>query len=128
MSPALSNELLLGRRVLVVEDDYQIAADVAEILHAAGAEVVGPVSNVRDALRALDPMPDIATLDVRLRGETSFRIADVLALRRVPFVLVTGDADAIPIDYWGWPICRKPFTPGTILKTLAAVCPQQPTR
>ncbi|WP_349546089.1 hypothetical protein [Bradyrhizobium sp. ORS 375] len=44
---------LAGRRLLVVEDDYYLADDLARALGAEGAEVVGPVSNIDSALDLL---------------------------------------------------------------------------
>jgi DNA-binding response OmpR family regulator len=73
-----------GLRVLVVEDDYWVAATLVEIISEAGAEVVGPVDCVRDALAALDSLPHVASLDVQLGSETSFPIADELDRRGVP--------------------------------------------
>jgi len=51
-----------GRHVLVVEDDYFIAEDLAAAVAAGGDSVLGPVANVADALAArrwtsLSPMP-----------------------------------------------------------------------
>ena len=38
------------KRVLVVEDEYLVAMDMSAYLEAAGAQVVGPASNVNAAL------------------------------------------------------------------------------
>ncbi|MBB5696139.1 response regulator [Muricoccus pecuniae] len=43
-------ETLRGRRILVVEDEYFIAEEVREALERAGAEVVGPVPEVGEAM------------------------------------------------------------------------------
>jgi CheY-like chemotaxis protein len=109
---------LAGRRVLVVEDNYLIAMDLAGILERAGADVVGPVLSVQEACDALDPPPDIATLDVQLGEETSFPIADELARRGVPFVFATGTADLIPTTHRSRALCQKPLSERAILKAL----------
>jgi DNA-binding response OmpR family regulator len=65
---------LNGRRILLVEDEYMIAEIVEEWLHQAGAEVVGPVPSVEQALACLNERNalDGAVLDVNLSpGETS---------------------------------------------------------
>ena len=90
----LSNEGaagLAGVRVLIVEDELLVALDLEESLAAAGAEVLGPVPTVRRALAALERrLPDIAVLDLNLRGEQSTPVARVLRFANVPFVLMTG--------------------------------------
>jgi hypothetical protein len=37
--------------VLVVEDEYYIAADMVESLEALGAHVVGPAASLADAMK-----------------------------------------------------------------------------
>ena len=94
---------LAGRRLLLVEDDYMIAADMAWGLEQAGAEVVGPSGSIRDALRLLQSHAerlDGAVLDINLREEPVFPVADALASRRIPFIFKTGyDATAVPEIY-----------------------------
>ena len=109
---------LADRRVLVVEDNYLIAMDLAGMLERAGAEVIGPVMSVQEALDALNPLPDIATLDVQLGEETSFPIADTLAKQGVPFIFATGTADLIPAAHRSRTLCGKPLSDRAILKAL----------
>jgi DNA-binding LytR/AlgR family response regulator len=53
--------------------------------------VLGPVSSVGQALDALNgEQPDVALLDVNLKGERATPVAAALQARRVPFVLITG--------------------------------------
>ncbi|WP_076070248.1 response regulator [Sphingomonas montana] len=114
----MSNEALSGLRILVVEDDFLLGLDLATMLEHAGAEVVGPVISVQEALDALDPLPDIATLDVQLGEETSFPIADTLAQRGIPFVFATGAATLIPAMHRSRPLCQKPVSNNAIVKAL----------
>ena len=105
--------------MLIVEDDYLLATDLAAMLRRAGANVVGPVGSVPDALDALDPLPDIASLDVQLGDETSFRVADELARRGVPFIFATGTPADIPPAHNTRIVCSKPVSDSTVLKALA---------
>ena len=90
---SLNTEALRGRRILVVEDDPLIAMDLAELVVAHGAEPLGPVPTVRAALAALTGgAPDLAVLDLNLRGERSVPVAAALHDANVPFVLTTGYA------------------------------------
>ncbi|WP_414470621.1 response regulator [Microvirga sp. M2] len=102
---------LQGRRILVVEDEYMMAEDLQRDLQQVGAEVVGPVPSVTDALRllAMEETIDGAILDVSLRGEKAYPVADALRERGVPFVLATGyEQWALPEAYRDVPRCDKP--------------------
>jgi len=99
------------KRVLVVEDDYFIAMELCRNLEAAGAEVVGPVGRVGEALAQIARSDglDGALLDLNLHGAMAFPVADKLCERGVPFVFATGyDGSVIPERYREVPRCRKP--------------------
>lgn len=113
---------LAGLRLLLVEDEYLLAMYLAEALQDLGAEVLGPVGSVDDALDLIDSEPhiDAAILDVNLRGEPSYAIADVLALRHVPFVFASGyERRMLPERYRDVGICAKPFDPPMVTHVLA---------
>jgi CheY-like chemotaxis protein len=111
---------ITGRRVLVVEDEFVIALDLQLALYRLGCEVLGPVASVAEALVLLrHERPDAAVLDINLRGETVFPVADALAERGVPFVFATGyDESAVPPAYRAVPRWEKPFNPQTLAKAL----------
>ena len=87
-----------GLKILVVEDCYLMAAALEDVLTEAGADVVALAPSVAVAMNALARHTiDIACLDINLGSETSFPLADVLALRGIPFVFVTAyNADILP--------------------------------
>lgn len=101
-------------RVLVVEDEYYLADDARSILSDIGAEVLGPVATVA-AARALiqsGQAIDGVLLDVNLRGEMAFDVADDLQSRGIPFAFVTGyDRNAIPDRFSGATRLEKPVSP-----------------
>ena len=67
---------LTGRRILIVEDRYLIAAELADQIRSMGAEVAGPVSSVAEAAAILARQPiDAALLDVNLDDEMVFPLA-----------------------------------------------------
>ena len=114
-------DLASGRRILVVEDEYLIAADLAEALEELGAEVVGPVANLNAALVEVERAGDLdgATLDVTLGQEKSFDVAAILRRRGVPFVFLTGYGDhGLPDQYRDVPRCEKPFDVPSILRAM----------
>ena len=52
----------------------------------------------------------LAVLDINLRGEMSYPVADALTGLGIPFLLVTGCGDkGIPADRPDWKVCAKPF-------------------
>lgn len=65
--------------VLVVEDSMMIAIDMAEMLRSLGAQDVKTCATVTQAKRSLETrLPDFAILDINLRDEMSFEVADYL--------------------------------------------------
>lgn len=86
---------LVGCRVLIVEDDFLIADDFTRRLLAAGAHILGPAATL-DSARALceqHPAPDVAVLDVNLRGTLVFPLAEQLERDGIPFLFCTGYGD-----------------------------------
>lgn len=102
---------LRGCMILVVEDEYLLADDLSNELTDSQAVVVGPAATVEQGLALLEGAERIdgAVLDVNLRGEEVFPLADELLNRRVPFVFTTGyDASAIPERFGHVVRCEKP--------------------
>ena len=102
------------RRILLVEDEYLIAHDLAHDLRALGAEVVGPIPSLEKGLNALEAEPclDGAVLDINLNGEMVFPLVDALRQRKVPILFTTGyDEGVIPARYAEIARCEKPVTP-----------------
>jgi DNA-binding response OmpR family regulator len=114
---------LEGAHVLVVEDDFFILADLQSGLADAGAEIVGPFRNAKEALAALDGQ-DItaAILDLQLgAGRSSVPVGRELARRGIPFLFYTGQLDTKPIRA-EWPDCKvisKPAPLGIIMRAIA---------
>lgn len=112
---------LSGRRFLVVEDDFLIAQEIRDGLTEAGAQVVGPVPSVAEALHAIDTEAklDGAILDVNLGGERGFPVADALRARNTPFVFMTGyDQALMPETYADVPRCEKPAPLRNVVRAL----------
>ena len=113
---------LAGLRIMVVEDELLVAMLIEDILADQGCIVVGPFRTVVEAASALRTATfDAAVLDVNLRGEKIYPVAELLAARGTPFLLLSGyDQDAIPSDHPDWRACGKPFTPHALAAMLAA--------
>jgi CheY-like chemotaxis protein len=111
---------LAGSRILVVEDECVIVMDMIETFQAKGAEVIGPAASVAAALElAATQKIDGAVLDLNLRGEMAYPVADLLQARGVPFIFATGYGDdAIPKRYAKVRRCQKPVDPVKIAEVL----------
>jgi PAS domain S-box-containing protein len=85
-----------AHRILVVEDQRLIAADIENTLRKLGYLVVGSVSSGEDAVSAADEVrPELVLMDVRLRGEMDgIQAAEIIRDRfNVPVVYLTAYAD-----------------------------------
>jgi CheY-like chemotaxis protein len=120
----VDTQRLEGSRLLIVEDDYMIAADLAFQCERLGAKVIGPACSVQDALELIEKYAgdlDGAALDINLNGERVFPVADALIARDIPFIFATGyDKKLIPPAYAQVPRCDKPIDTGVMAKALAA--------
>ncbi|MBW8754134.1 MAG: response regulator [Sphingomonadales bacterium] len=94
-SPSVSpGERLLGKRVLIVEDEALVALELRFAFEDEGAEVLGPAQSLMKALEAVthEREIDLALLDVDLAGENVYPVAELLRQRSVPFAFHTGHA------------------------------------
>jgi len=112
---------LINRHVLIVEDEYLIADDIAQVLKQAGAAVVGPAPTLETALALLaSERIDIAVLDIELHGKLVFSVADFLRVRAIPFIFATGYSQAfLPAEYRGVATWEKPFNVYALALALA---------
>lgn len=115
-------------RILVVDDNTQLAENVAEILHDEGHEVVLAVSGA-DALQFIERSShcmDAALLDVRMAEMDGVELLERLRARcpKTLYVMMT----AFSIDerlakarsLGASDILAKPFTPDALLHALHA--------
>jgi len=117
---------LEGVKVLVVEDEYLVAALMEDMLASAGCVVAGPIPRLAQALDAASSEAcDVAVLDVNLAGERVYPVADILAQRNVPFVFVTGYG-VLPGEYANRPRLCKPFKMTELLDTLSDIVKAAP--
>jgi CheY-like chemotaxis protein len=102
---------LAGRRVLIVEDEPMVAWLLDDMLVAFGCTVVGAADRVEEALAMVAERPiDAAVLDLNLRGQMSYPVADALVARGVPFLFTTGyDRSRLLEAYRIYPYLLKPY-------------------
>ena len=111
---------LSGARVLVVEDEYYLADDLSRALLQAGAEVIGPVGTLSEATQIVaDGRFDCAVVDMNLRGDLAYPIAEQLKSARVPFIVTTGyNQTSLPESLQDVPRVEKPFAPHDVVREL----------
>jgi CheY-like chemotaxis protein len=108
-------------RVLLVEDEFLIAEELVSALSAAGATVIGPAYTVAGALRLVESCDalDGAVLDINLKGEAAFPVADALLSRGIPFVFTTGyDRQHLKGQYEDIVRFEKPVDPAKVVAVL----------
>ncbi len=82
--------------ILVCEDERLVARDIESVLERSGYRIVGSATNGEEALRmARDNPPDLALLDIRLKGSMSgIEVAETLAEEfGIPSIYLTAYAD-----------------------------------
>ena len=113
---------IVGRKVLLVEDQMLIALDVEAMLEDHGAGEIVTANSVSTALSRLTEFtPDIAILDVNLGTDTSIPVALELKRRSIPFVFATGygETSFIPEDMKTVAVVRKPYDSEKLIPALA---------
>ena len=110
-------------RILVVEDELMVAMALEMVLADAGYDVVGPIGRMEQALEtAAQENVDFALLDVNVRGEEVFPVANILADRGVPFTFLTGyDRSSLPAALAEAQILSKPFKARELLAAVNAM-------
>ncbi len=119
----IARSALIGRRVLIVEDEYFLADDLRQTLAELGAKVLGPVATLGEGLEIIESADQIdsAVLDVQLRGKDVFALSAILKSRKIPFVFTTGFGEAkIPTEYGDVPRFEKPFDLKALIVALEA--------
>ncbi|HEX4236921.1 MAG TPA: response regulator [Xanthobacteraceae bacterium] len=112
-------------RVLLVEDEALVAMMIQDTLAEFGFQVVGPLSTASEALAAArENHFDAAVLDINLGDGLVYTVAEILGVRGVPFVFVTGyDVDSVDPRFSGIPILQKPIERDMLQKVFMSSLP-----
>ena len=95
-----------------------------DFLLSLGHQVRATCESVREALDAVAAADfDIAILDVNLKGENVWPVAERLSSDNIPFVLATGGhVDPPPAQFANVPVIEKPYTVDRLTPALEAAC------
>ena len=110
-----------GQRVLLVEDEIIVGMMMREFLTEIGFHVVGPFGKVSEASEAVSrEQLRAAVLDVNLKGEMIYGLAEKLSGQGVPLVFVTGYApEAIDTRFANVPVLQKPVDSAALRRVLS---------
>ncbi len=107
-----------GLSILIVDDETLIALLLEDMLVDMGCNIVGPAPSVTQAMALIDSEGDTidgALLDINLRGELVYPVADALIALEVPFVFVSGYAShGIDPRYAAVSALAKPISMATL--------------
>ena len=117
---SMDDQLLSGRRVLVVEDEMLILMAIEDMLADLGCTSIAAAATIERALALIEAEPfDVAILDVNLDGQRSYPVAKALNDRGVPFAFSTGygghGADA---GFGNGSVLSKPYDYLQLVKVL----------
>lgn len=107
----MDDQLLSGKRVLVIEDEMLVLMVIEDMLGDLGCTSISAAGNVETALDLIGAkMFDLATLDVNLNGIRSYEVAEALKSHHIPFAFSTGYGEhGVDQGYGDRPVLNKPF-------------------
>src|SRR5262245_56395470 len=110
---------LRGVRVLIVEDQWHVAIALRSLLEAEGMEVSGPAGKIADAHQLADEhKPELAVVDINLKGEMAYSLIDDLHDRGLRIVVISGYATLLRLAAKVDAVLQKPFNAPELLASL----------
>ena len=110
---------LAGVRVLVVEDTWHVARAMKNLLEGLGMEVIGPAATVSEAeQQAAAQMPEVALIDINLKGEMAYGLIDHLHDEGIPIIVVSGYAVLGSLTEKAVAILQKPYEASELIAAL----------
>lgn len=109
--------------VLIVEDEVMVSMILEDLIDEAGHAVAGTAATLEAALAMVADGRDIhcALLDVNLRGQQSYPVAEALDARAIPYAFTSGyGAGGIDARFAHHPMLAKPIDVTKLQAFLAA--------
>jgi len=121
--------LLDGLRILVLEDEFLIAADVEQLCRDYGAGdvvVAGDLTEIEP--EHLAAQFDAAIVDLMLSGASTLDFASRLRASGLPFIFASGysDLDELKTSFPEIRLVSKPFSGEDLVEAVAAACGRGP--
>ena len=127
MDPQPPGAGIIRARILIIDDDRELAAMLAEFLDHEGFEVAVAHEAPRTPLESGGAPPDLVVLDVMLPGRSGFDLLRELRAReaRLPILMLTARGDAIDrilgLELGADDYLSKPFDPRELAARIRAV-------
>ena len=117
------NQLLSGKRVLVIEDEMLVIMGIEDLLSDLGCTSITVAGNLEKALDLIETQRfDLATLDINLNGERSYPAAKALTDAGVSFTFATGYGEhGVREGYGHRPVLTKPYSRYQMTEVLTAL-------
>ena len=119
-----SHPPLVGKRLLVVDDEPLLAMDVADHLLSHGAQVAA-VNSIEEAAAVLasGAALDGAVLDIQIGDEEVWPVAEALERNGTPFVFLSATCGLRPLpeEFEGKPFLAKPLDRDRLKQTLSSL-------
>jgi CheY-like chemotaxis protein len=113
-----------SQRILLVEDNFLVAASLKQMLEDCGCEVLGPIPSLQESLTAAERDDlDGAVLDINIIGGTSIPVAERLRGRGCPILFITGYGSprVLPEPLLSVPRLNKPIAIEQLAQALREV-------
>jgi CheY-like chemotaxis protein len=85
-------------KILIIEDEHAIRADMIEVLHYENFEVYDAANGSEGVKLAREHLPDLILCDIRMPGITGFDVFQALQWQSetaaIPFIFLTAFVDA----------------------------------
>lgn len=120
------------QRILIIEDDDNMAKSIARGLSRAGYEVDRAATGVEAGIKLATFKPELVTLDLNMPGMSGLEVLAVMKARseyagiKVLLVSAAGKADLIlATDSGADAVLEKPFKNEDLLKSVAGLCAEK---
>lgn len=119
------DDILRGKRILIVDDEPLLAFDVARMIEQQGGEVIGPALSLPEAARLAEETElDAGLLDIELDGVLIWSVAHGLRIAGTPFAFISAQSssrDDIPSEFAGTVYLSKPASERRIIDVLCDI-------
>ena len=127
--PTSGSSELKGARILLIEDSWHVGNAIKRLLRTLGADVSGPAATIADAERLIaDLKPDVAIVDINLRGERANPLLDRLQEEGIPVIVITGYTEVSLQPGKVEAILQKPVSVEQFLANLRPIVARLPDR
>jgi DNA-binding LytR/AlgR family response regulator len=112
-------------KVLIAEDEFILADDLARFFASKGADIIGFAPTVRLARQIIEKGEpfDVAVLDVSLADAEVYEVADLVRNRGACLVFYTAaDARHLPERFRHAPVVQKPASGKQIYSAVLRAC------